>query len=117
MSSLTNYKLRPMKIIQIVNLLLPCYCTRAYNDFITHKISTNIALILEEASCGHIDSCFKDAEVARMLASYIHIVECPVHNLTVTGSKLVGISSLIRLFGNGVFQNIFRRIIKDEGYI
>jgi len=101
----------------VIGLIKMTYNTRAYNDFMTHKASTIIALILEEAECGHIDPCFKDLEVARIFAYFMQVAECPMHNLAITGSKLVGISSLIKLFGNGVFQNIFRQMIRDEEYI
>lgn len=89
------------------------YLTRAYNDFLELKHSTTVAQILELADTGQINPVYKDIPLAEQFSYFAQVLDCPMDNTTITGSQLVGCSSLLRVFGNGVFENIFRRILKE----
>lgn len=90
------------------------YLTRGYNDFVEHKMSVSIAHILELAHVGQINSIYKDVKMAEQLSYFAQVTDCPMVNTTITGSQLVSTSSLMKLFGNGVFENIFKRLLEEE---
>lgn len=89
------------------------YITRAYNDFVELKHSITMAHILELADCGQINPVYKDIKLAEQFSYFAQVVDCPIDNALITGSQLVGCSSLLRVFGNGAFENIFKRAIKE----
>lgn len=95
------------------NTIRMMYMTRAYNDFLEAKSSNTLAQILELANCGQINPIYKDIKLAEQFSYFAQVVDCPVDNVLITGSQLVGCSSLLRVFGNGVFENIFKRLIKE----
>jgi sulfatase maturation enzyme AslB (radical SAM superfamily) len=97
--------------LQTIKLM---YLTRGYNDFLEGKISTTIAQALALADCGQISPIYKNIKMAEQLAYFAQVVECPINNVLITSSQLVGCSSLLRVFGNGAFENIFGRIIKER---
>lgn len=99
------------------NMLKMIYKNRAYNDFTKHKISVSVALALELAHCGQINECYKDEKMAEMISLFVQTTDCPLDNIAIAGSQLVSSASLLRLFGNGVFENIFGRLLKNMGYI
>jgi len=90
------------------------YRSRAYNDFVTHKISTSIALTLELANAGQISSIYKDIEMAKMLSYVVQTTECPLNCLIITGSILTPTASLLRLFGNGAFELLLKQLLKGN---
>jgi len=89
------------------------YNTRAYNDFLELKHSITMAHIFELADCGQINPVYKDEKLAEQFSYFAQVLDCPMDNTTISGSQLVGCSSLLRVFGNGVFENIFLRILKE----
>lgn len=89
------------------------YLTRAYNDFLELKLSTTIAEVLELAHVGQINPIYKNVRMAREFAYFAQVVDCPMDNTTITGSQMVSCLSLLRVFGNGAFENIFKRTIKE----
>lgn len=90
------------------------YLTRAFNDFAEMKQSVSIAQILELADCGQINPIYKDIKMAEQFAYFIHIMDCPMDNTTISGSQLVSCIPIMRVFGNGVFENIFKRVLKES---
>ena len=90
------------------------YRARAYNDFVTHKISTSTALTLELAYAGQISSIYKNIEMAKMLSYVVQTTECPLNCLIITGSILTPTASLLRLFGNGAFELLLKQILKGH---
>ena len=90
------------------------YLTRAYNDFLELKSSITIAEILELANCGQINSVYKDLKLAKEFSHFSVALDCPMDNTTISSSQLVGAASLLRVFGNGVFEDILRRTIKER---
>lgn len=89
------------------------YLTRSYNDFLELKNSNTIAQILELASAGQINPIYRNVKLAEQFSYFAQVVDCPINNTMITGSQLVGCSSLLRVFGNGAFENIFERTIKE----
>lgn len=89
------------------------YLTRAFNDFVEMKKSVAIAQTLELAHCGQINPIYKNAHMAEQLSYMLVSLSCPMDNTTITGSQLINCMSLIRVFANGVFENIFERVIKE----
>lgn len=89
------------------------HLSRAYNDFLEGKISHTIGQILAMADCGQINPIYKDIKLAEQLAYFSQVIDCPINNIMITSSSMVGSSSLLRVFGNGAFENILRRIIKE----
>lgn len=89
------------------------YITRAYNDFLEGKLSNTIAQVLALADCGQINPVYKNIKMAEQLAYFAQVVDCPINDVLITSSQLVGSSSLLRVFGNGAFENILSRIVKE----
>lgn len=90
------------------------YLTRAYNDFLELKHSATLAQILELAECGQINSIYKDIKLARQFSHFAQVLDCPTDNTMITGSQLIGCAPLLRVFGNGVFENILKRVLKES---
>ena len=87
------------------------YKSRAYNDFASHKISSGIALALELANAGQISPIYKDIKMAEMLSYVAQTTECLFNCLGITGSIMSGTASILRLFGNGAFEVILKKIL------
>jgi sulfatase maturation enzyme AslB (radical SAM superfamily) len=90
------------------------YLTRSYNDFVEFKHSTTIAQILELADCGQINPVYKDLELAKQFSYFAQVLDCPMDNQMISGSLLAGATPLLRVFGNGVFEDILRRVLKEK---
>ena len=89
------------------------YNTRAYNDFVEMKCSVTMAQIFELAECGQINPIYKNKEMAKQFAYFASVLDCPLDNTTITGSQLVQCAPLLRVFGNGTFEDILKRYIKE----
>lgn len=89
------------------------YLTRGYNDFVEGKTSNTISQILALADCGQINPIYKDIRLAEQFSHFAQVVDCPIDNVLISGSQLVGCLSLLRVFGNGVFENILKRTLKE----
>lgn len=89
------------------------YLTRAFNDFVEMKRSVTIAQTLELAEIGQINPIYKDINMANQLSFMLMTLACPMDNTTISGSQLVGCIPSIKVFANGVFENIFERVIKE----
>jgi hypothetical protein len=89
------------------------YKTRLYNDFSANKLSSAVALALELAACKQINPIYNNMEMAKMLAVVTQTTECPVNVLTITGSISSSTASILRLFGNGAFEEILKSVLKE----
>lgn len=89
------------------------YPTRGYNDFTKLKISSSLAMVLECANAGQISKIYQDVELAKFLSFIIQTTECPINSILITGSVSIPNISLIRLYGNGFFEAVLRRFIKE----
>jgi hypothetical protein len=90
------------------------YLTRSYNDFVELKHSITIAQILELADCKQINPIYKDLQLAKEFSHFAQVLDCPMSNTMIAGSQLVGGAPLLRVFGNGVFEDILRRVLKER---
>lgn len=89
------------------------FATRSYNDFTKLKISNSLAVVLECARAGQISKIYKDVELAKLLSFLIQTTECPIDSVLVTGSMFIPNISLIKLFGNGFFERVLKRIVQE----
>lgn len=89
------------------------YVTRVYNDFVEMKMSGTVAQILELAHVGQINPIYKDEAMAAQLSYFIQTTDCPMDNTMISASQLVNTLSISRLFGNGVFEAILKRVLKE----
>ena len=89
------------------------FITRSYNDFAMLRISNSLASVLELAKCGQVAPIYKDVEFAKLLSYIVQTTECPMDSILVSGSIFIPNNSIMRLFGNGFFESVFHRIIKE----
>jgi len=83
------------------------YVSNAVHQFSQFRITTATTMIRELADTGQIDPAYMDITLATLLSTYLNTVNsCPVENYLNTGSWLLNLVSMVRLFGNGAFQNI-----------
>jgi len=98
-------------------LIKTLYTNRAHHDFAKHRISSGVASVLELAHAGQISKCYKDPQMALLLSYFSQVLDCPMDNVSLTGSTIIKPIPMFRIFGNGVFENILSRILKDSRYI
>jgi len=96
-----------------LNLLRSFYVTRGYNDFTKLKISNSLSSVLELQKVGQVSSVYKNIELAKLLSCVIQTSECPMDSILGSGSIFITSNSIFRLFGNGYFEKVFHRIIKE----
>ena len=96
-------------------LLRVIYVMRGYHDFWRLRLSTTYAMIKHLADIGQVSERYVyDDEVAKWLSLFLHSsMSCPVENLLNTANVHVIPISLIRLFGNGAFEGIFDRVVRE----
>ena len=89
------------------------YVSRATHEFMQFRISTTVTLIRELALAGQVLTTYENLDAARLLAIYINTANsCPVENYLNTGSWQLNLVSMIRIFGNGVFQNLMEEYME-----
>ena len=83
---------------------------RGYDDYSTFQLQHAHAMMIELARVGQVDPIYeKDAELRDLFAVFCNTgLSCPMENLLNTGSIHLSVVSLLRLFGNGAFQEIIR---------
>ena len=65
---------------------------------------------LELADSGQISECYKNNDMAFLLAMMvIMVLSCPMENIPRFGSTHLNDFSLMRVFGNGIAEEIFER--------
>jgi len=85
------------------------YVTRSYHDFPSLRLSITMSLIYELALAGQISSDFLKPELCFIFAIFLQTaLSCPMESILVNGSIHTPSISLIRMFGNGAFQEILR---------
>jgi len=100
-----------------VKLIKHLYTNRAQHDFAKHRISFGVAAVLELAHAGQVSKCYKDPEMALLLSYFSQVLDCPIENVSLTGSTMIKPIPMFRIFGNGLFENILGRILKDSRYV
>lgn len=86
------------------------YTMRGYHDYWTFQLQHVHAMMIELARIGQVDPIYeKDAELRDLFSIFCNTgLSCPMENLLNTGSIHLSVVSLLRLFGNGAFQEIIR---------
>jgi len=85
------------------------YVMRGYHDFFSFRLSSTISLIYELAYAGQISSQFLLPEFAFLFAMFLQVsASCPVEDILLNGSPHIFPLSLIRMYGNGAFQELLR---------
>jgi len=87
------------------------YVLRGHHDFWKLGISSVVARLKELVACNQISSTYGSDEMATRFAIFSQsCIDCPMENLLNTGSIHIVPVSLIRLFCNGAFEEIDRRV-------
>jgi len=86
------------------------YVLRNYHDFWRFKLGYTNAMLIELARANQVDRIYLRAENLRNLfALFLNSsLSCPAENLINTGSFHLQLVSLMRMFGNGAFQELVR---------
>lgn len=92
------------------------YVMRGYHDFPSFKINSTRALIYELARAGQINDIYiNNNELTLLFSLFLNTgMSCPSENVLNTGSLHVTPVSLIRLWGNGAFEELVRRVSERE---
>ncbi len=104
----TNYTASVNSQEQISKLL---YLTRGYSDFTKFKTCYQTSMIRLMAQNNQISECYKNEELAKLLSVYVTIaMACPMEHILHGGSINISLSPLFKLFGNGLAEQIFKRM-------
>lgn len=91
------------------------YVLGNYHNYTRHKYGATAVLIHELAYCGQISKIYGENESLRNLACiFINSgLSCPMENVLNTGSLHATPISLLRMFLNGAFEEIVKRVGED----
>lgn len=85
------------------------YVMRNYHDFWRLRISYVVAMLKELVLAGQASRCYLDEKLATLFAIFINTgLSCPMENILNTGCIYFAPISLLRLFGNGAFEELLR---------
>lgn len=92
------------------------YVMRGHHDFWRLTISYVCGMMKELALAGQVDLIYlKDDGLLELFSLFIAVgMDCPMENMLNTGSINVTPLSILRLWGNGAFQEIMRRVKDNE---
>lgn len=88
------------------------YLMGTYHHFTKLLLNNSISIIKELAEVGQILEIYKDYDKAYLLAVYVSIHHCHPEALIEHGTIYAPLISLIRLYGNGVFE-IFMTVMGE----
>ena len=88
------------------------YVLRGYHDFWSFSLGSVAAMMKELALSNQVDEIYLyDDQLLQLFSIYINqALSCPMENLLNTGSIHIQILSMLRMFGNGAFQEIVRTL-------
>ena len=99
---------RDRYIVPVSDLTRFKYVLRGYHDFWRFQLGHIISMLTEMALIGQVNDVYQTS-LAVLFALFISTgLSCPTENLLNTGSIHLQPISLIRLFGNGAFEEILR---------
>ena len=92
------------------------YVMRNYHDFWRLRISYVVAMLKELVLAGQASKWYLDERLATLFAIFVNTgLSCPMENLLNTGCVHFTPLSLLRLFGNGAFEELLiERISKGK---
>jgi len=86
------------------------YHMRSFHDFFKFRVSYSVAVITAMAKCGQVSECYKDDDMATMLAIFATVRHsCPTGNAQYTGSVHLTDIAYFRLFGNGLLEEFLKK--------
>jgi len=88
------------------------YNLRGYHDFWNLTLSNTFAMVRQAALCGQCNSRFIDDDwFTSLFSTFLNVaMSCPMENLLNTGSLHVVPISIIRMFGNGAFEELINEL-------
>lgn len=88
------------------------YVMRGYHDFWKMQLEYVKAMIVELARAGQVDPYYlENRELRDLFALFTNAgLSCPMENLLNTGTIHFQLISLLRMFGNGAFQEIVKSV-------
>lgn len=86
------------------------YVMRGYHDFWKFQLEYVKAMMTELARANQVDPYYlENQELLRLFALFVNVaVSCPMENLLNAGSIHLQLISMLRMFGNGAFQEIVK---------
>lgn len=86
------------------------YVMRGYHDFWKFQIMYVKAMMTELALAGQVDPYYlENKELLHLFALFVSVaVSCPMESLLNAGSIHIQLVSMLRMFGNGAFQEIVK---------
>ena len=112
--SLNN--LRDMEVVpyddnkKIVEFL---YRNRAYHDFATQRVAATLSIINEMVKAEQISKVYSDQYLSTIFAMVLLQATCPADIVTSSGNLHCAPISMVRLFGNGVFEKLILKIVRS----
>lgn len=90
------------------------YTMGGYHNFFRLKDSFNMAILKEMVLSGQANKCYLNEEFAGLFSMFLNSsFSCPAEALLTNGSTHLLPVSIIRLFANGAFEEIFKACLED----
>lgn len=86
------------------------YVMRGYHDFWKLQLEYTKAMMIELARAGQVDPLYlENRKLLDLFALFVNVgMSCPMENLLNSGSVHLHPVSMLRIFGNGAFQEIVK---------
>ena len=98
-----------------LNLSRVMYLTKGLNDYHKFKIGSGFTLIKELSLCGLISEEYsKDDLLCTLLMLFMISRDCYIDSLLGAGSIHLTCPSVLKLFGNGVFELLYHNMIGEH---
>jgi sulfatase maturation enzyme AslB (radical SAM superfamily) len=90
------------------------YIAGNYHNNGNLRTHLNLPTIYELAYSGQISKCYLDETMASAFSLFCHTaMSCPAESLLNNGSIYLPVISVLRFFGNGAFEDIFKNVIEE----
>jgi sulfatase maturation enzyme AslB (radical SAM superfamily) len=90
------------------------YTMGGYHNFFKLKDSFNTAILTEMVLAGQANKCYLNKEFAGLFTMFMNnSFSCPAEALLTNGSTHLIPVSIIRLFANGAFEEIFKACLEE----
>lgn len=87
------------------------YVMRGYHDFWRFQLSYIMAVLKELVAAGQASPAYNNEDLALLFALFQNsAMSCPMENLLNTGVVHFQVVSLIRLFANGAFEELVKKV-------
>lgn len=90
------------------------YTMGGYHNFFRLKDSFNITILKEMVLSGQANKCYLNEEFSSLFSMFLNSsFSCPAEALLTNGSMHLLPTSIIRLFANGAFEEIFKACLEE----